>query len=87
MTKPPPTKPLPAKASTRRPVLIRALPVIVSAVAWAVLCAAFPPIDQDFPLNDDWAFARGAFAFMEGKGIHYHNWASMPPWHERHTTH
>jgi hypothetical protein len=78
MRKPPPTKPLPPQPPPRRPVLLWLLPLGVSALAWAVLCLAFPPIDQDFPLNDDWAFARGAFAFYRGEGIHYRDWASMP---------
>ena len=47
-------------------------------VAWAVLFMVIPPGRQDFPLNDDWAFAKGAFAFAEGEGIHYQRWASMP---------
>ena len=33
---------------------------------------------QDFPLNDDWAFARGAFGLAHGEGIHYSRWSSMP---------
>jgi hypothetical protein len=68
----------PPQAPRRRAVLPWLLPLGVSALAWAVLCLAFPPIDQNFPLNDDWAFARGTFDFYGGKGIHYQNWASMP---------
>jgi 4-amino-4-deoxy-L-arabinose transferase-like glycosyltransferase len=55
-----------------------ALPLLASALAWGLLFAALPPPRQDFPLNDDWAFARGAFAFARGEGIHYGGWASMP---------
>src|SRR5262249_31133769 len=25
-----------------------------------------------------WAFARGAFAFARGQGLHYYGWSSMP---------
>jgi hypothetical protein len=55
-----------------------ALPVGASLLAWAVLFAVFSPADQNLPLNDDWAFARSAFAFARGEGIHYGGWASMP---------
>jgi hypothetical protein len=54
------------------------LALLVSALAWGVLFVCFPPNQQDFPLNDDWAFARGALMFARGEGIHYSNWASMP---------
>jgi hypothetical protein len=53
-------------------------PLLLSAVAWAVILADIPPQRQDFPLHDDWAFARGAFAFFHGQGIHYSQWAAMP---------
>jgi 4-amino-4-deoxy-L-arabinose transferase-like glycosyltransferase len=49
-----------------------------SLLAWVVLWAAVPPAAQNFPLNDDWAFARGAMLFAQGKCIHYGGWASMP---------
>ncbi len=78
MKKQSPKKQLPPEAPPHRPVLLRLLPLAVSALAWAVLCCAFPPADQEFPLNDDWAFARGALAFYRGEGIHYFDWASMP---------
>jgi hypothetical protein len=55
-----------------------ALPLAASAAAWAVLFVAVPPAAQDFPLNDDWAFARSVFQFAHGEGIHYQGWASMP---------
>ena len=55
-----------------------AVPLVASAVAWCLLFAALPPGRQDFPLNDDWAFARGAFRFARGQGIDYFGWASMP---------
>jgi hypothetical protein len=54
------------------------VPLAASAAAWGVLFAAVPPGAQDFPLGDDWAFARGAFAFARGGGVRYSGWASMP---------
>jgi hypothetical protein len=54
------------------------LPLLGSVLAWGLLFVAFPPDRQNFPLNDDWAFARGAFQFARGEGIHYGSWASMP---------
>jgi hypothetical protein len=54
------------------------LPLAASAIAWGLLFAILPPAQQDFPLNDDWAFARGAFGFAQGRGIAYSGWASMP---------
>jgi hypothetical protein len=49
-------------------------------LAWAAIMVAVPPSVQEFPLNDDWAFARGAFAFARGEGLHYYGWSSMPLW-------
>jgi hypothetical protein len=49
-------------------------------LAWATIMVAVPPGAQEFPLNDDWAFARGAFAFARGEGLHYYGWSSMPLW-------
>ena len=43
---------------------------------WTILLLAVPR--QDFPLNDDWAYARGAIAFARGEGIHYFHWAGIP---------
>ena len=43
-----------------------------------MLIFAIPPTLQNFPLSDDWAFARGAIWFADGQGIHYSKWASMP---------
>jgi hypothetical protein len=54
------------------------VPVLASAVAWGVVFLAVPPSNQDFPLNDDWAFARGAFEFARDGEVHYFGWASMP---------
>jgi hypothetical protein len=52
--------------------------LLASAVAWALLFAALPPGRQDFPLNDDWAYARGVFRFARGQGVDYSGWPSMP---------
>jgi hypothetical protein len=52
--------------------------LLASLLAWAVLFGSVPYDRQNFPLNDDWAFARGAFLFAKGEGIHYGGWASMP---------
>jgi 4-amino-4-deoxy-L-arabinose transferase-like glycosyltransferase len=54
------------------------LVALASALAWGVLCVAFAPVQQNFPLNDDWAFGQGAMLFARGQGIHYFGWASMP---------
>jgi 4-amino-4-deoxy-L-arabinose transferase-like glycosyltransferase len=68
--------------NSSRAVLSRLSPFLLvlmaSALAWVVLFVAVPPPRQDFPLNDDWAFGRGAMLFAGGEGIHYSNWASMP---------
>jgi 4-amino-4-deoxy-L-arabinose transferase-like glycosyltransferase len=58
--------------------LLPVLPVLASAAAWAAVLGGFSIAEQNFPLNDDWAFARGAMLFARGKGIHYSSWASMP---------
>jgi hypothetical protein len=48
------------------------------ACAWILVWIAVPASRQQFPLDDDWAFARGAFQFARGEGIHYQGWASIP---------
>jgi hypothetical protein len=71
-----------APASRRSTIALSIPPVWVviaaSGLAWCLLLSALPPARQDFPLNDDWAFARGAFRFARGEGIDYDGWASMP---------
>jgi hypothetical protein len=52
--------------------------VFCSSLCWLLLFSVVPPQSQNFPLDDDWAFARGAFAFADGQGIHYFNWSSVP---------
>jgi hypothetical protein len=54
------------------------LPVVASAAGWGFIFWLFPPGELEFPLHDDWAFAKSAFAFAEGQGIHYYGWSSMP---------
>ncbi len=45
---------------------------------WVFLFAVVPPALQEFPVDDDWAFGRGALDLAAGQGIHYYGWASMP---------
>src|SRR5437764_291368 len=52
--------------------------IAASALAWAVIVLTVPFEQQDIPLNDDWAYARGAIRFAQGDGIHYGKWAAMP---------
>lgn len=54
------------------------IPVAASSLLWFALFLTVPFGRQDFPLNDDWAYARGAFAFARGDGIHYFGWTSVP---------
>jgi hypothetical protein len=68
--------------ATRKSGLMRASPLLLvllaSASAWGLLFVTVPPESQNFPLIDDWAFARGVREFARGQGIHYIHWASMP---------
>jgi len=68
--------------ATRESGLMGASPLILvllaSASAWSLLFATVPPASQNFPLIDDWAFARGVRELARGQGIHYIHWASMP---------
>jgi hypothetical protein len=50
------------------------LVLTASAGAWLVLFGVIPPSNQNFPLGDDW----GLFLWLNGEGIHYLKWASMP---------
>lgn len=54
------------------------LVIAVSAAAWAVIFVAIPAARQNFPLADDWAYARGFLLFAHGQGLHYLNWSPMP---------
>jgi hypothetical protein len=60
----------------------RAVPLVAallfSAFAWLLLFWCVHPSDQDFPLIDDFAYARSAFQFTRGEGIDYLCWAAMP---------
>jgi len=52
--------------------------IVASALAWTVITLTVPIDQQDIPLNDDWAYSRGAIYFAHGEGIHYGKWAAMP---------
>jgi hypothetical protein len=52
--------------------------VCASLLAWGILFSSIPSSQQDFPLFDDWAFARSAVIFARGEGIDYGHWAAMP---------
>jgi hypothetical protein len=52
------------------------LVLLASAMAWALLFATVPA--QDFPLDDDWVYARGATHFAAFQGPDYVHWASPP---------
>lgn len=52
--------------------------VAFATVPWALLAAAIPWSETDFPLIDDWAYSRGAYAFFRGEGIDYQNWSAVP---------
>jgi hypothetical protein len=45
---------------------------------WLVIFVALPPWLQNFPINDDWAFAKAFRGLLEGRGLNYQGWASMP---------
>lgn len=62
----------------RRPFTPLLVVIGASAAAWGLLFWVFAPRQQDFPLGDDWAFARGLFLWASGHGVHYLSWASMP---------
>src|ERR1700741_2418256 len=65
-----------------RPRLARSLPIVAclstSAVLWGVVFTTIRPVEQNFPLDDDWAYSKGAFAFARGDGIHYYGHPAMP---------
>src|SRR5436190_22723182 len=67
------------KSWRQAPVVLPIAVVLALAVLpWLLICASVPWRQQDFPLIDDWAFARGAYSFAHGEGIHYQHWASLP---------
>jgi hypothetical protein len=47
---------------------------------WLVIFVALPPALENFPVNDDWAFAKAFRGLVEGRGLNYQGWASMPLW-------
>src|SRR5271166_1835392 len=72
----PPNLAMPAR--WRAPFVFAAGLLAGLVVFWGLLFLVIPPWEQNFPLNDDWAFARGAFQFARGEGINYSGWSSMP---------
>jgi hypothetical protein len=50
----------------------------VLILPWLVIFVALPPAHQNFPINDDWAFAKAFRGLVEGRGLNYQGWASMP---------
>ena len=54
------------------------LPVAATLVLWGVIFTLLPRERQEFPLIDDWAYSKGAFAFSRGEGFHYYHQPSMP---------
>lgn len=65
-------------STLRRASLWPALPLALSAACWVILFSTVPPGLQEFPLADDFNFARGFFTFERGGGVHYGGWSSMP---------
>jgi len=57
-----------------------ALVIAGLVLPWLVIFAALPPALQNFPINDDWAFAKALRGLLEGRGLNYQGWASMPLW-------
>jgi 4-amino-4-deoxy-L-arabinose transferase-like glycosyltransferase len=47
------------------------LPVLLYLGLWLLLFVLIPPFSQDFPLNDDWAYSKGLFHFLQGNGLRY----------------
>lgn len=54
------------------------LALLTPLALWAALLIVLPPSAQDFPLSDDWSYAKGALAFARGGGIHYFGWSAIP---------
>jgi Dolichyl-phosphate-mannose-protein mannosyltransferase len=61
-----------------RPDLVLLIAVGAIIASWGLIFGAIPANKQGFPLNDDWAYSKGAFAFARGDGIHYYRQPSMP---------
>ncbi len=67
-----------APARSHWPVVMAVGLIAGLGILWAILFFVVPFGEQNFPLNDDWAFARGAFTFARGEGLNYSHWSSMP---------
>ena len=63
----------PRSAWSSRGWIFPLLPVGVTILLWGIIFAVLPPDRQEFPLIDDWAYSRGAFALARGEGIHYYH--------------
>ena len=62
----------------RRPMWPLVLLIAGLVLPWLVIFLALPPALQNFPINDDWAFAKALRGLLEGRGLNYQGWASMP---------
>jgi hypothetical protein len=72
---------LPARRSQSRDartVVESLLLALLVITPWLILFTAIPPANQEFCMCDEWAYARGAFAVLQGEGPHYYGLASMP---------
>jgi len=63
------------KSGVIRPLWLLSLSILIP---WVFVFTGVSPARQEFPLNDDWAYSKGAFAFARGDGIHYYRQGSMP---------
>jgi hypothetical protein len=55
-----------------------AIVLAASAAAWGLLFLAIPAREQNFPLIDDWAYARQFLWFAREHRIHYGNFGLVP---------
>jgi hypothetical protein len=55
-----------------------AMVLAASGAAWLLLFKAIPPREQNFPLIDDWAYARQFLWFAREHRIHYGNFGLVP---------
>src|SRR5262249_42850597 len=56
--------------------LIAALGVVIAA--WSAVLISLSGSRLNFPLWDDWAYAKGLLGLLRGEGVRYWGWASMP---------
>src|SRR5437879_2696574 len=55
-----------------------AIVLAASGAAWCLLFTAIPAREQNFPLIDDWAYARQFLWFAREHRIHYGNFGLVP---------